>query len=386
MYKIAVLPGDGIGPEVIAQAVRVLKTVDRVFGLGLQFDEALIGQSALDATGRLLPPETVRVCRTSQAVLLGPVGGSRWEHPTSMQHPKQAVFNLRSWLGTYATLRPIQCYPVLRAISPLRRELQQIDMLMVYDNASGLVYGTPRGIVKGDGTLTATNTVSYSAGEIDRVARLAFTQARQRAKRVVSVDQSKTLEIGILWRDRVEAIAAEYKDVQLERIDADNFLFNLVQNPGQYDVVLTNAILGDLLSITAMGLTGSYAMHPSAYIGTDCVGLFQAAHGAADTLMGKNEANPIAAIRAASMLLENGLLLPEPAAAIERAVDEVLSQGTLPADICPQTQVPKSTEEVASAVAAAIERAHAPKPRTVSTELIPEREEARTQNPGATGG
>lgn len=358
MYRIAVLPGDGIGPEVIAQAVRVLEAVDKAFGLGLEFSKGLIGQSALDATGRLLPPETLRICRAASAVLLGPVGGSRWEHPTTMQHPKQAVFNLRSWLGTYATLRPVRCYPALSGLSPLKDGLRDINVLMVYDNASGLVYGTPRGIEKNGDVLVATNTVSYSSGEVDRVARLAFTQARQRNRRLVSVDQSKTLEVGMLWRDRVEAIAADYADVELVRLDPDNFLFELVQNPARYDVVLANAILGDLLAVTAMGLTGSYAMHPSAYIGTDCVGIFQAAHGAADTLMGKNAANPIAAIRAASMLLENGLLFPEPAQAIERAVDQVLAAGALSADICPETQVPKTTEEVASAVVAEIGRRH----------------------------
>jgi 3-isopropylmalate dehydrogenase len=287
------------------------------------------------------------------------VGGSRWEHPEGTHHPKQAVMSLRGWLGTYVTLRPIRFYPTLASFSPLKPELRGFELLVVYDHASGLYYGTPRGIETTEKGLVAVNTQVYSQGEIDRVAVVACQEACQRKHTVASVDQSKVLETGQLWRDRVEDVAKGFPEVTLTRLDADNFFFHLVSSPTQYDLVLANSVLGELISVTAAGLTGSYAIHPAAYLGANCVGLFQAAHGAAEGLAGKNVANPIGAIRAAAMLLEDRLSQRAAAMAVEAAIEEALAEGNLPADVCPKAMTPKGTQEMGDAVIAALRR-HVP--------------------------
>jgi 3-isopropylmalate dehydrogenase len=356
-YKIVVLPGDGIGPEVISEARRVLEAACSLFGFHCDIAEGLIGQSALDATGKMLPPETLRLAREADAVLLGPVGGTRWEHPTGINHPKQAVMKLRGWLGTYATLRPIKTYEALADISPLKPEVRPFDMLLVHDHSSGLPYGTPRGMEQqGDETL-ARNTQLYSSREVERVARVAFEAAIERQGRVLSVDQSKTLETGELWRDTVERVSLDYPGVRCERIDHDNFAFELVRNPGRFDVVLSEVTIGELFGVMAAGLTGTYAFHPAAYIG-ESASIFQPRHGAAPDIAGKGIANPIAAIRAVAMMMDLAFREEQEAAAvvIEAAVEEVLNTGFLPAEICASGATSRTTREIGDAVLAAIQR------------------------------
>lgn len=354
-YRIAILPGDGIGPEVMAEAVRVLEAAAAAYGLSLMLEEGLIGAAALDATGRFLPPETLKICRAADAVLLGPVGGSRWEHPTGSHHPKQAVMTLRSWLGTYATVRPIRLYPCVAEQSPMRRVEQGLNLVVVHDHASGLPYGTPRGIEDKEGKRVATNTQIYTSLEVERVARLAFRLAAERSGRVVSVDQSKLLETGQLWRDTVEALAAEEAAVAVKREDADNFLFNLITRAADYDVVLADHTLGELISISAAALTGSYAVHPAAYVGDGGAGVFQPSHGAAPDIAGAGVADPVAAIRAAGLMLHYAIGHREAARAVEAAVEETLAAHIMTPELSGAGEGRK-TAEVGSAIARALTR------------------------------
>ena len=353
-YRVAVIAGDGIGPEVTAEAVRVLKAVAGVYEFDLVLREGLIGQAALDATGKMLTPETVNMCRESHAVLLGPVGGSRWEHPTNIHHPKQAVYTLRGWLSTYSTLRPIRLYKPLAVNSPLHPDHRGVDLLVVHDHSSGLLYGRPRGIETEEERRVATNTQTYTEGEVRRVAVCAFVAARQRRNKVVSVDESKSLETGELWRDVVEAVAAEFPDVEFHREDAENFLFNLVTRAERYDVVLSEYSLGRMISATAAGLTGSYALHPSAYLGDNGLGIFQPSHGAAPDIMGQGVADPIASIRSVGMLLEHALSMPEAADLVEAAVFHVLEEGLTPIEVCPCDRRAGHTSEIGEAIEAAV--------------------------------
>jgi 3-isopropylmalate dehydrogenase len=356
-YSVAILPGDGIGPEVIGEARRVLEATGRLFGFRLTMAESLIGQAALDATGKLWAPETLQIARAAHAVLMGPVGGRRDEHPTSLNHPKQALSKLRAWLGTHTTLRPIKTYRALADCSPLKPEGQGFDLLVVHDHASGLPYGTPRSLeLRGD-ELVATNTQIYSTTEIARVARIACRAAAERRGLVTSADQSKDLETGELWRDVAELVAAFTPGVTLTRMDADNLMFDMVRCPSRYDVVLANQAIGELVAMTAAGLTGSYAVHPAAYVG-GTTGIFQPGHGAALDIAGRGTANPIAAIRAAAMLLNHGLHQDQEAAAqaIESAVEDVLNSGILSADMSASGRSTRTTREIGDAVIHALER------------------------------
>lgn len=348
-YTIAVLPGDGIGPEVTAEAVRVLRAVADVYGFGLELPDGLIGQAALDETGKMLPPETVTLCRDSHGVLLGPVGGSRWEHPSNVRHPKQAVYTLRSWLGTYSTLRPIVLYRPLTFSAPVRDEHRAIDLMVVHDHSSGLLYGRPRGIQQIDDRRVATNTQTYTDGEVRRVAYCAFVAARGRRKQLVSVDESKSLETGELWRDVVEEVAAEFPDVAYHREDAENFMFNLVTRPEAFDVVLGEYIMGRIMAITAAGLTGSYSMHPAAYLGDNGLGIFQPSHGAAPDIAGRQLADPIGSIRSVGMLMDHSLNRPEAADLVEAAVCKALQEGLVP----PEGTVGR-TQGIGEAIAATV--------------------------------
>lgn len=354
-YKIAVLAGDGIGPEVIAQARRVLLEAARLFGFQVELTDGLIGQTAIDATGKALPPESLMAARQADAVLLGPVDGARWERMMGLNHPKQAIYTLRGWLGTYATLRPIKTYHALSGISPIKPEAQGFNLMFVYDHAAGLPYGRPRSLGYETDELVARNTQVYSAGEVARVGRVAFQVASERQKRVLLVDMSQRLETGELWRDVMELVMVEHPGIALQRLDADNFMFNLVTHPSRYDVVTAEATTGELLAATAAGLTGAYAVHPAAFVG-GATSIFAPVHGAALDIAGTNTANPIAAIRAVAMLLDHGVHQEQdPAAeAIERAVEQVLDEALMPADVCPSGWTSKKTDEIGDAVIAAL--------------------------------
>lgn len=311
-FEIAVLPGDGVGPEVMAQARRVLDALASRHGFAVDIREGLIGQSAIDSADRALPPETLRICKDADAVLMGPVGGSTWDDALSTAHPKQAVIKLRAWLNSYATLRRL-------------RGPDDMDVAIVYDNSSGLFYGSPRGIKQTPHGRVATNTEVYSENEAERTLRLAFEVARVRNARLHEVDNAKYLETGQIWRDVCKRLAARYDDVRVTHQDAAHFFFDFARDPGAFDVIVTEMVLGHLISSMAAGRTGSLDIHAAAYLGGD-VGLFQPSHGSLPEQAGKGVANPLGMIRAVALLLRLGLGLPDVAVELDDAIEQVVSR------------------------------------------------------------
>lgn len=336
-FRVALLGGDGIGPEVMGAAMRVLEATGERFGFALEVSPGLIGQAALAETNNPLPIETIQLCRKADGVMQGPVGGSRWVKPTSLSHPKQALFALHGWLGVYANLRPIHVYDTLIDASTLRPEaIRGVDITVVRDVSSGLFYGRPRGIEqKPDGRRIATNTLSYSDGEIERIARTAFEVASQRRRRLVLADLGKLLETGLLWSEVVSTVAQGYPEVRFERMDLDTCMLRMTLDPQQFDVILADNLAGDLLSVQASALTGTFALHPSALLGGQSGGLFSPSHGSAPDLEGKGIANPTAAILAGAMMLQYAFNLPEAAQAIREAIEATLESGARTCDVCP---------------------------------------------------
>jgi 3-isopropylmalate dehydrogenase len=335
-YDVAVLPGDGIGPEVMAQARRVLARMGARWGFTCFLKDGLIGQAALDAGGRPLPPETLRICREADAVLMGPVAGSNWDDALSINHPKQAVLKLRAWLNTYATVRRLRCPAGM-------------DVLIVYDHSSGLFYGSPRSIVETPTGRVATNTEVYSTGEVERTLRLAFGLARKRSKRVHEVDNAKYLETGEIWRDCTSRLAKEFPDLTVTHQDAAHFFFDFMLDSRRYDVIVTEMVMGHLIAAAAAGRTGSLPIHAAAYLGGE-VGVFQPSHGAAVELAGRGVANPLGMIRAVALMLEYSLGEPEAAAELDEAIEKVVRSG-LTAD-APADDTVSLTEAVLAALPA----------------------------------
>ncbi len=357
-FKVALLNGDGIGPDVMRTAMRVLHATGERFGFELDVTEGLIGQAALQATNNPLPIETIQLCRKADGVMLGPVGGSRWSKPTSMSHPKQAVLSLLGWLGTYANLRPIQVYESLIDASTLKPEvIRGVDIMVVRDVSSGLYYGRPRGIEETpDGRRIATNTLTYSSGEIERVARMAFDIALERRGHVVLAGIGKILETGQLWDEVVAAVAKGYPDVRYQRMDVDTCVLKMTLEPTMFDVILADAVVGDLLSVQASALTGTFALHPSAVLGGQTKGLFSPSHGSAPDLVGKGIANPTAAILAGAMMLHYAFDDAEACHSIREAVAAALESGARTCDVCPAGVVSLPTEEFANRVIAELPR------------------------------
>jgi 3-isopropylmalate dehydrogenase len=333
-YRIAVLPGDGIGQEVTAQAVRVLQTVAKSAGLSLEVEEALVGGAALDATGRPLPDKTLALCREVQAILFGAVGGPKWDGAPQELRPERGLLALRKELDLYANLRPVRCLPMLVDASPLKREIVEgTDIMVIRELTGGLYFGEPRGVEKfADGGARAVNTMVYTTREIERVARVAFEVARQRRRRLASVDKANVLAVSQLWRDVVTRIGRDFPDVTLEHVLVDNCAMALVNRPTHFDTIVTENTFGDILSDEAAILAGSMGMLPSASLGGN-VGLFEPIHGTAPDIAGQGVANPIAAILSAAMLLRHALRRPDEADRIERAVVRVLEQGHRTRDI-----------------------------------------------------
>lgn len=333
-YEVALLPGDGIGPEVMAAAVKVLEAAGRQSGVTLAFTEALIGQAALEGSRTVLPLETIQLCRKADAVLLGPVGAAPGTSPTATASPRYAAHELRAWLGVYANLRPIRIYPGLVSRSPLKPDIaSNLDLMVVRDAAAGLYYGQPRGITQEGDRLVAVNTLSYTRAEVERVARLAFEAARNRRHEVVLADWSKVLEAGELWRQVTEEVASEYPDVKWEAMDTDTCFLELTWHPQRFDVILADSATGDLLSVQAAALSGSFALHPSAFVGGErSRGIFSPSHGTAPTLVGTGFANPSSAILAGAMLLD-GLGLAEAALAVRGALEGALACGARTHDL-----------------------------------------------------
>ena len=334
MYKIAVLPGDGIGKEITPEAVEVLKKVGGKCGLSFEFEEALIGGCAIDATGGPFPELTQRLVKASDAVLLGAVGGPKWEGLDYSIRPERGLLGLREVLGTFANLRPAKVYPMLADASTLKKEvIEGIDIMVVRELTGGLYFGRPKGIEKlPDGTERGVNTLTYTTPEIERIAKVAFDVAGKRRKKVTSVDKANVLESTELWRRVVSEVHKGYPDVELGHMYVDNCAMQLIRNPRQFDVIVTENMFGDILSDEASMLTGSIGMLPSASIGGK-VGIFEPIHGSAPDIAGQDKANPIATILSVAMMLRYSFNQKKAADVIEEAVLKVLEKGYRTGDI-----------------------------------------------------
>jgi 3-isopropylmalate dehydrogenase len=333
-HLIAVVPGDGIGRDVTAEAVRVLAECDRRYELDLEFEEGLAGGAAIDATGHPIPPKTIELCRRSEAILVGACGGPKWDRGPRELRPEQALFTLRKTFGLYANLRPAKVVGALEGASPLRREVVAgADLLIVRELTGGLYFGAQSRTGHGDAS-AAQDTLPYSAAEIRRVVRKACEIARQRPRRkVTSVDKANVLETSRLWREVATEVAREFPDVVVEHMLVDNCALQLVCNPRQFDVIVTDNMFGDILSDEAAGVMGSLGLMPSASLGERPPGLFEPVHGTAPDIAGRGIANPLAAILTGALLLRYGLGYEGPAAAIEAAVLRALEDGCRTADL-----------------------------------------------------
>jgi 3-isopropylmalate dehydrogenase len=344
--KIAVLAGDGVGREIVPEAVKVLKAVAQKFEHRFEFLSGDVGGQAIDIVGVPLPQETLILAKQSDAVLLGAVGGPKWEGLEYSLRPERALLGLREHLGLYANLRPAKLYPMLADASTLKREvIEGIDILVIRELTGGIYFGKPKGIEKlPNGSERGINTEVYTTEEIQRIAKVAFDAARKRRKKVMSVDKANVLESSELWRRVVTDVHKDYRDVELSHIYVDNAAMQLVRNPRQFDVMLCNNIFGDILSDEAAMLTGSIGMLPSASIGAQ-VGLFEPIHGSAPDIAGKNVANPIATIASAAMMLSYAFKLDKEAVAIEQAIVKTLDLGYRTKDIhSPGTRLVSTTE------------------------------------------
>ena len=335
-YQITLLPGDGIGTEIMDVAIAVLQAVGKKYAIEFKFTTALAGGCAIDATGHPLPEATLTACRQSDAVLLAAVGGEKWDSLPAHLRPEQALLGLRSGLGLFANLRPAKILPQLINASTLKPEvIQGVDMLVVRELTGGIYFGKPKGIFADEhGVRRGVNTMAYTEPEIDRIVRVAFESARKRRSQVCSVDKANVLEVSQLWRERAIAISQEYPDVQLTHLYVDNAAMQLVRKPQQFDVIVTGNLFGDILSDIAAMLTGSIGMLPSASLGApNTPSLFEPVHGSAPDIAGKDLANPLAQVLSASMMLQYGLNEPSAAQAIELAVMQVLDSGKRTGDI-----------------------------------------------------
>ena len=335
--RVTVLPGDGIGPEVTAQAVRVLQTVATIHGYRFEFEEQAIGRSAIREFGSPLPTKTLDACLASNAVVLGAVGAPEYDRLPPNQRPEAGLLLLRRALGGYANLRPAISYGPIAGCSPLREEVcSGADILIVRELLGGLYFGEPRGFTGSNGTTVASNTMSYSVEEIERIARIAFAAARTRRGKVTSVDKANVLETSQLWRQTVTRIARDYPDVTLDHLYVDACAMHLIANPRRFDVVLTENLFGDILSDEAAVIAGSLGMLASATIGGE-VGLYEPVHGSAPDIAGQGIANPCGAIASAAMLLRHSAGLDQEATDIENAIQAVLEAGYRTPDIASGT-------------------------------------------------
>jgi 3-isopropylmalate dehydrogenase len=332
--KIAVLAGDGVGREIVPEAVKILKVVAEKFGHTFQFVPGDVGGQAIDKVGVPLPQDTLTLAKQSDAVLLGAVGGPKWEGLEYSLRPERALLGLREHLGLYANLRPAKLYPMLADASSLKRDvIEGIDILVIRELTGGIYFGRPKGIEKlPNGDERGINTEVYTTGEIRRIAKVAFEAARKRRKKVTSVDKANVLESSELWRRVVSDVHKQYPDVELSHMYVDNAAMQLVRNPRQFDVLLCNNMFGDILSDEAAMLTGSIGMLPSASVGAQ-VGLFEPIHGSAPDIAGKNIANPIATIASAAMMLSYAFQLEKEAEVVEQAIMKTLDLGYRTRDI-----------------------------------------------------
>jgi 3-isopropylmalate dehydrogenase len=355
-HKIAVLPGDGIGQEVTPEAIRVLEVIAKATGVAFEFEHALVGGAAIDSTGHPLPPATLELCRASDAILFGAVGGPKWDHVGQEVRPERGLLAIRKELDLYANLRPAKTFPMLVDASPLKRSVVQgTDLMVIRELTGGLYYGEPRGVERfADGSVRAINTMVYTSREIERVIRMAFEVARKRRKKLASVDKANVLAVSQLWRDIAGRLAKEYPDVTLEHVLVDNCAMALVQKPTAFDTIVTENTFGDILSDEAAILAGSMGMLPSASLGGR-VGLYEPVHGTAPDIAGQGVANPIAAILSAAMLLRYSLDMVTDADRVEAAVLEVLEAGHRTGDIASPGTRRVGTKEMGELIVRAVE-------------------------------
>ncbi|MDY6807308.1 MAG: 3-isopropylmalate dehydrogenase [Cyanobacteriota bacterium] len=334
-YRITLLPGDGIGPEIIGVAVEVLKLVGKQLDLTFEFQEAPIGGVAIDATGEPLPKESLEMCRNSDAVLLAAIGGYKWDNLPRHQRPETGLLGLRAGLGLFANLRPATIVPQLIDASTLKREVVEgVDIMVVRELTGGIYFGQPKGVFETEtGEKRGVNTMAYTESEVDRIGRIGFETAQKRGGKLCSVDKANVLEVSQLWRDRIIALSSEYADVELSHLYVDNAAMQLVRWPKQFDTIVTGNLFGDILSDAAAMLTGSIGMLPSASLGASGPGVFEPVHGSAPDIAGQDKANPLAQVLSAAMMLRYALNQPAAADKIEAGVMEVLDKGYRTGDI-----------------------------------------------------
>jgi 3-isopropylmalate dehydrogenase len=355
--KIAVLPGDGIGPEVVAEALKVLRALE-ADGLRLETQAADVGGIAVDRTGDPLPPTTLALARASDAVLFGAVGGPQYDKAPRAQRPEQGLLRLRKELGLFANLRPARIYPGLEGASALRSEIVEgLDILIIRELTGDIYFGQPRGVrTLESGEREGFDTMRYRESEVRRIAHVAYRAARLRGKRVCSVDKANVLETTQFWRDVVSEVAHEYPDVETSHMLVDNAAMQLVRAPKQFDVIVTGNMFGDILSDEASALTGSIGMLPSASLDENNKGLYEPIHGSAPDIAGKGLANPLATILSAAMMLRFTLREEALAARIEHAVESVLRSGLRTADLARGGEKAISTTAMGDAVVAALKK------------------------------
>ncbi|WP_196801688.1 3-isopropylmalate dehydrogenase [Thioalkalivibrio sp. AKL7] len=356
MSRILVLPGDGIGPEIVAEALKVLERVGEIGSLDLEIEQGLIGGAAHDAAGHPYPEATREAARRADAILLGAVGGPQYESLERDLRPERGLLGIRSDLGLFANLRPAILYPQLASASTLKPEVVSgLDILIVRELTGGIYFGQPRGIEERNGERVGFNTLVYSESEIERIARAGFEAAMRRSKRVCSVDKANVLEVSELWREVVERVGKEFPEVELSHMYVDNAAMQLVRDPKQFDVMVTGNMFGDILSDAAAMLTGSIGMLPSASLNSEGVGLYEPIHGSAPDIAGQGKANPMATVLSVAMLLRHSLDRNDLAERIEAAVGRVLDQGLRTPDIFGEGMTLVGTQGMGDALVAALD-------------------------------
>jgi 3-isopropylmalate dehydrogenase len=353
-YTLTILPGDGIGPEITTQALKVLDKVAAKFGHTFERKEALIGGAAIDAAGTPLPQETIEACKASDSVLLGAVGGPKWDEIEKSIRPERGLLGIRKELGLFANLRPAFLFPQLKDACYLREDIvaKGIDVMVLRELTGGIYFGEPKGEEMREGERAGFNTMVYRESEVRRIAKVAFEAARKRSGRVCSVDKANVLDVSMLWREVVIETHKDFQDVELSHMYVDNAAMQLVRDPSQFDVIVTGNLFGDILSDEASVITGSIGMLPSASLGESGPGLYEPIHGSAPDIAGQDAANPLATILSVAMMLRYDLSLEAEADAVEAAVSTVLDKGYRTGDIASDGAKVVGCTEMGDAVAA----------------------------------
>ena len=353
LKRILILPGDGIGPEVSSIAKELLSLIDQKYSLGLELVEGLIGGVAYEETGNPLPQETLDKAKISEAILLGAVGGLKWDQLSSEKRPEKGLLGIRSEFDFFANLRPAILSKELVSASTLKAEIVSgLDLLIVRELTGGIYFGEPRGVI--EGSEEALNTMRYSKAEIERIGRVAFEAAQKRNGKLCSVDKANVLEVSAFWRDTISSLSREYPEVELSHMLVDNAAMQLVREPKQFDVMVTGNLFGDILSDTAAMLTGSIGMLPSAALNGSNKGLYEPVHGSAPDIAGKDLANPLASILSVAMMMRYTFREEEVASAIESSVESVLASGKRTQDIAMKSDLVIGTKEMGKEVLSTI--------------------------------